>query len=599
MNSVFFSRRKFLQTTGSALGGGLIFSSATQAAYGSGTDPSGLTEKPQWLVELVGLNDSRFDDFPKFLKENRVNDESDPHFGGFLDHRFGLPTVGATNQFIRTALCSMLTPESHWYHSGQLLQAVTEASEHLLYMQHDDGSIDLINHNFFSPPDTAFIVRNLAPLYGIFLDEEIPGSQRALENIRSFLDKASLPLLDGGIHTPNHRWVFCAALGRLYELWPEEKYRIRAEQWLVEGIDMDDDGQYRERDMIYTAVSNRALLTTSNAFDKPELLDYVRRSLDMLLYYVTSTGEMAEEISERVERDGRSLRDLSRFYIPFRSMAIRDDNGVYASMCRLIERRDFERLTGNLYQLLVDRDLWEPLPVSKPMPRSYEKEFKNSGIVRVRRGNYDASIISRYARQGIFFTYHKTDAVLWGMRLGSSFSGMGQFVAQDIRRENDEWVLERKVDGLYFQPLPEEHIPLGMGWEFDEKYSKYGLMWDTTNRELTRIHTLRQLVQVREIDNGFELDVTVDGTDYVPTAIELIFRPGGRFSGVEKHPNLNDIHFLKEGYGQYHVGRNTITFGPGSYKHHNVELRGTLPGIDFPTVVLTGVSPFRHTIRLT
>ena len=44
-------------------------------------------------------------------------------------------------------------------------------------------------------------------------------------------------LITGGIHTPNHRWVVSCALTKLYELWPDQRYMDRANQWLRENID--------------------------------------------------------------------------------------------------------------------------------------------------------------------------------------------------------------------------------------------------------------------------------------------------------------------------------------------------------------------------
>ncbi len=586
------------------MGAGVLLGPSGQAMASIAEDDGGNPPetKPHWLVDLIIANDSRLDDLDQIKKYRRVNDANSPDFGGILD-RYGLPQVNSTQSFISGAMCAVTSPESNYFKSKEVMQVVKDASACLLEAQHDDGTVDLLSHNFYSPPDTAFRVRSLVlvikmmkPLY-----QEIPEGEETYNNLETFVRRATGCLLDGGIHTPNHRWIMCDALARVYELWPDEKYVERARQWLAEGVDIDEDGQYRERDTVgYSPHANRALLTTAKIFNKPEILEYVRQNLDMTLYYLITNGQVVEEVSERVERDGRRMRPLANQYVSYRHLALLDNNGTYAAACRHVERHNFDQIRANLDYLLDDPALWNHLPESEPLPRNYVREFTGSGVVRVRRGHYDASIISRYTKQGIFFAFHKNEAILWGMRLGSSFSGFGQFESENIVRDGDAWVLEREVEGFYVQPVPEEHTPLGFDWDFDpEFYDTYGLMWHTENRERTRVHPFKQKAVIREIDRGFEIELSTTGTANVPTAVELVFKPGGRFTGVEKHEDLDDTYFLKEGYGRYHAGGDSIRFGPGTYLHSNTELRGTLPRMEFPTVVLTGMSPFEHKIRIT
>jgi hypothetical protein len=85
-------------------------------------------------------------------------------------------------------------------------------------------------------------------------------------------------------------------------------------------------------------------------------------------------------------------------------MALKTGDGQFAEACRLIENTAFQKTTGFLYYFLEDPSLWEELPQAKPLPMDFAREFPNSNLIRIRRGGYDASILSG---SSVFFTFHK------------------------------------------------------------------------------------------------------------------------------------------------------------------------------------------------
>src|SRR4029079_13451654 len=110
--------------------------------------------------------------------------------------------------------------------------------------QSPQGFIDNPITNFNSPADTAFVARGLCP---VTLLASRAGVREVPAMLEPFLRRAGAGLAVGVIHTPNHRWVVCGALAQLYELYNDDSYVRRIDQWLAEGIDMDPDGQYNER----------------------------------------------------------------------------------------------------------------------------------------------------------------------------------------------------------------------------------------------------------------------------------------------------------------------------------------------------------------
>lgn len=542
-------------------------------------EPIDPTKKPAWLVEMIYRNDQQV----KNILERRVNDQTDPQYGAVLDG-VEMPTAHAVTAFIKTGICSLASPESEWYGHSTLLKDLIGSAAFLLKLQHGDGTIDLMITNFHSTPDTGFLVKYLCPVYGLLQKSRIEGKEALLEILQKFLQKAGDALVVGGIHTPNHRWVVCAALAGLHMLWPMQKYLDRANKWLAEGIDMDEDGQYEEKSSyIYSSLSDRVLITTARGFNKPELLDYVRKNLEMTLYYLHPNGEVVTEASGR--QDQALIGTLENYYYPYRYLAIKDQNERFAAACRLIESTAMEKTTGFLQYFLEDPFLWEKLPDPGLLPINYFKDFRNSGLVRIRRGDYDASILPK---NPAFFTFHKKNTVLQAIRLASAFFGKGQFVADTYEVKEGKITMEMHLEGPYYQPFPADEITGDGVWENLPK----------TERKQSEIQQLQSTITVAEIPQGFELDIRIEGTDHVPLAIELIFRPGGTFDGLVAHETLDQVYFLKEGMGKYRAQGESIEFGPAQYAHKWVDIRGGLPRMDAPTVYLTAFTPFHTKLRI-
>lgn len=545
-----------------------------------------LPAKPDWLRDLVHLNDQQL----KAIQAYRVSEAG--AFSGAVTDGDDIPNPQSTADFVRRAACAISCPESSFYQSADLLPQLDSALDYLSKAQHVDGTLDLPATNFHSTPDTGFIVKRLVPAYTLLEQSGTPKREAVLAKFKTFLLRAGDALTVGGIHTPNHRWVVSAALTKLNERWPDAKYVNRINQWLGEHIDMDSDGQYNERStLIYSPLTNRLLITIAKGLKKPELLDYVRRNLAMTMYYVHPNGEVVSEASGR--QDKALVGTLEGYYFPYRYLAIHDKDGAMAAMCRLIEKTAMTKTVYLLDYLLEDPTLWQELPVTRPLPTSYVKTYPHSGLVRIRRGKWDSTILSA---NPIWLTFHKGDAVLQGIRVASSFFGKGQFLGGKIDQQGDSWVLTQALDGPYYQPYPSDQIPADGDWE----------KMPRTNRAQSEVQQLQTTVTISEYANGLQARITMSGTEGVPVALELIFRPGGTFTGVTAHPNRANAYLLR-GSGSYTVKEDTITFGPGQSSpldgpgkatHKNVQLRGSLPAMDAPSVYVTGFTPFDHTISL-
>lgn len=538
-----------------------------------------VSAKPDWLVEWIKINEQQLPGF----KSLKVTSTANKYFGGYTDH-VEIPNPHTTSSFILKACMLMFCPESVYYQSKDLLKEVEEAANAMLKFQHSDGTIDLLATNFHSTPDTAFILENIVPAYKFLKQLPLKGTEKALSALETFIKKAGEGLIVGGIHTPNHRWVVSAALTKLNELFPDKRYLNRINQWLAEHIDIDPDGQYTEKSTnSYSPIVNRSLIIMARGLGKPELLEPVLKNLEMTLYYVHPNGEVVTEASNR--QDKGTIGNMSKYYYCYRFMALQKNNGEMAAMCRQIERTSTkEQLATYLDYFLEDPSLWRSLPADKPLPTSYAKAFPYSGLVRIRRNNWDTTILSNNPG---WLTFHKGNAVLQAMRVATSFFGKGQFQSEKIEQIGNAWVLKKHLEGPYYQPLDKDKIsPDG---DLDKM--------PRTLRKQSEVQQLDTTVKIREVNNGIEVEIDISGTDEVPVSVELIFRAGGNFTGVTKHPTNANAYLFSEQKGSYSAGNDTISFSSGRIEHKNIQLRGALPALDAPTVYLTGFTPFKHTIR--
>ena len=531
------------------------------------------------VLILLRLNDGRV----KQLLEVQERDEDSKYFGG-VAYAHKIFTPGATTGLIKILSCSVSEKQSEYYLDEDLIESIVLAIQYLLKIQHADGTIDLLSTNFHSTPDAGFVVEPLCASYTLLQKIEFTNKKQVLALLESFLKKAGEALIVGGIHTPNHRWVVSMAMSRLNKLFPDERYIKRIDQWLNEGIDIDVDGQYEEKSTyIYTPLSNRCLVTMAKFLDRTELFDPVRKNLRMMMYYVHPNGEVATEASGR--QDQFKVGFMEHYYVPLRYMAINDGNGQFAWLVKEIERTVPEKVLGYLVYLLEDSFYKKSLPQVSNLPDNYTKVFTGSNLVRIRRGNIDATILGK---NPTFFTLSKGNAVLASLRMASAFFGRGQFNTEEIKREGDTFILNWEYEWGYFQPLAKRGkanyvIP------FDE---------DRKRRDMSEMQILKAEVRISEKNGVFELDFNIEGTDKVPLAIEFACRKGGKIEGVDKLSQVENTYLLNGNSVWYKFGQDSIKIETEKSEHEWTSIRGGLPKPQADCIYLTGFTPFNKKIRI-
>lgn len=149
--------------------------------------------------------------------------------------------------------------------------------------------------------------------------------------------RALFGIRDGGFHTPNHRWTIAAALMQGANLFREEEdfaesLRARAAQYLAEGIDGDEDGEYAERSSgNYNAVVNNSMLALWQETGDDAYLGYVRRNLQMMLTYIDPDGLVFTQNSTRQDLGRRDRPD--RYFYQYLAVCSHEENAACTSLC--------------------------------------------------------------------------------------------------------------------------------------------------------------------------------------------------------------------------------------------------------------------------
>ena len=159
---------------------------------------------------------ARNDEAVRTLLERQVTDPTSQSRGSVPD-QFGLHTAGSASGAAETLTASFLHRQSRFHDDRVLLERIRLAAGFLERAQSPQGNIDLLTTNFNSPPDTGFVVNNVATAAAIARRH---GRDEIARILQPFLVKAGAGMAAGGVHTPNHRWVMSSALAQVNDLFP-------------------------------------------------------------------------------------------------------------------------------------------------------------------------------------------------------------------------------------------------------------------------------------------------------------------------------------------------------------------------------------------
>ena len=469
------------------------------------------------------------------------------------------PTIYA----LASALAVYFHEDSCFYKSKELYQAVDLALDFIARTQREDGSVDYPSCNFKSAADTSFCFKRLIAAYRLLVKYGNPADEaiRVLkEKYLTIMHKALDAIREGGFHTPNHRWGIAAALLQGSNLFATEKefaagLKNRAEQYLAEGIDGDEDGEYAERSTgNYNAVVNNAMMAMYQETGNEAFLGYVERNLSMMLTYMDPDDTIFTQNSTR--QDQGKLEYADKYFYQYLYMCSRERNPAFDGAAHKIIKDNMERgdLAPDCLHIVMNHDEMMGYHFEEyGFLEEYRKFFRHAGVLRVKKPAYTYTVLNGKSA----FLYFKSKGTTLCVKIGESCCDIRNFIPQTIEELPDGCRLEAEAQSWYYLPFKEKQDTSDW-WKMDQ-----------SKREKLISSRLKTTLEIREKEQGLELNLKAEGLDRLPLRLEICIPAGVSI----EHPafaleaGAGESMILKDGYLEIHDGLTTVEIGPGFGEH--------------------------------
>ena len=480
---------------------------------------------------------------------------------------------------------------SKLYHDEKLLASMLIGLDYVRSTQHENGLFDYITCNFFSAPDTAFCIGIILHLAQFLKGREVltDGEAQLLAKLDPIIHDGGRGLLEGGFHTPNHRWAIAALLATCGRMYGEEDLTQAAFAYLNEGIDCNDDGEYSEKSAgNYNGVNNQAMLLLADALGDDAYEQHVIRNLRMMLTYWEPDDSIFTANSTRFDKDRLVYPD--GYYWFYLYLGAKYAIPEFAAMANYIFEivREKNILSPNcLIRYMLHPELIGFESTACGTPRQYHAYYADSGIARVRKGNFTYTVMKDKSN----FLWVHNGSIKLAVKIGGSFCEHRAFKAETMEMdETGAFHLHQTMRGWYYLPFPEKPATSDW-WQMDNasRPKKWGPDMDID-------------VTVRETEDGIDVDIRTSGVEGAPWRVELAFSGIDRISN--EHMTMpvhgDEVLVLKDSFFTVSNAVSSMEVGPAFGVHHftdgKEDSEAKTPGA--ATVYLTDYTAFHHTISI-
>ncbi|MBQ8554828.1 MAG: hypothetical protein IJ438_03035 [Clostridia bacterium] len=533
---------------------------------------------------------ARHDGYIEALLARQITQQNDPRYGGFWTEQFHVEPR-QSGFFLGDMIAAYCTKGSRWYLQPRLAEAIQADLTYMTNHQRPDGCFDLTPCNYASPPDTAFMMN--AVLNGWWLLEKCsaPEADFIREPVLRLIDTTSRGIAAGGFHTPNHRWAIAACLLSCEKITGNAALGERAREYLREGLDINEDGEFAERSAgNYNQVNDDQMIRLYLATGDSTYLEAAAKNLEMMYCYFDPDNSVFTNNSTRQDL-GKKVYAESYYilYLLVGYLLRRPDLGAMAEWIWQDCRRRGTHPGGVEWLLLFPEmdGYGSDAPFMKPFEH-YDRLFPDSDIARIREGRWSCSLLRSkanclYFQHGSFSMY---------MTIYSNLCDRRNFLADTLVPTETGYRMTAHAAGWYYLPFPEK-----------PDTSDWWAMDNANRRPRTEGLPLDTMLDIVKRPDGIDLHIRTTGIDQLPLRMEFSFLPGGyvrtehflQRAGAGESINVLDGHVEAAG-----PSGETITIGPAFGAHDFTDrMGGAYPlSQSHYTVYFTAYTPVEKVIRI-
>ncbi|MFO7636710.1 MAG: hypothetical protein R6W96_05345 [Clostridia bacterium] len=537
---------------------------------------------------------------PALLKKQCL-DVMSPEYGGFPEPRKGYTEPSHGISVASTLAILYHNKDSAWHRNEELLDRALLACDYTLRKMHRDGTIDLVETNFHDATSVGFTIWNVSPAFRVMRKFSEGTEKEALLETKflEFMQRGADGMKNGGFHTPNHRWVMASAMALLSNDLGRPDLIPEIDLYINEGIDCNPDGEYSERSTgIYNVVNNKGLLVVAEELGRWELLEHVERNLYMMFTYLEPDDTILT-INSRRQDFGKELypfayyenylmaahylgnahfAHLADYFLDMTNRYVKDKSPL--SILRFPKPLALYMLNDKIRETELEKTAFDM--------ENYEHFYRESGIVRIRKGNISTTVL---ANNDVFFKLQNGNLSVFARFAASFFGNYGRFIPESIEKTGNGYRLHYHSDRGYVRPLGKPGNVIKDG------------RINTEGRDFTHMQEYDVTMDITPVEDGADIHISSKGVENLPCKLELIFPPDGYFDSEQAQFKASQGQHVMLKYGSFEYTRDDDVlrvegaFGGNTAYHH--DLRGSLPQESNAfTVYFTDFSPTEKSVRI-
>ncbi len=517
-------------------------------------------------------------------------DKGSPFCGGFAQED-GVYQAKTTMYAVASMVTAYCNKDTRYYHDDTVFQRATLGMDFVDRVQHENGLFDYVTCNFYSAPDTAFCILAWVPhlQYLTGRADLTPNEAVLRDRMKKVVHAGGRGLLEGGFHTPNHRWAIASLLSFCGKFFGEDDLTQAAFVYLNEGMDCNADGEYAEKSAgNYNMVNNDAMLLLSQSLGDPAYEQNAIRNLKLMLTYWEPDDSIFTANSTRFDKD-RLVYPVA-YYWAYLDLGIRYQVPEFLDMVNhIVAVTEVQHMDAPDYlmEYMLHPEYVDHEWAGSGTPTEYHAFYPDSGIARVRKGRWTYTVM----RDKSNFLYLHNGSIKLAVKLAGSFCEHRAFKAEAMTEDADgSFHLHQTMRGWYYLPF-EEKPATSDWWKMDNQSRKKKLGPDMDID-----------VTIREVGDALEVEFKTSGVSGAPWRVELAFNGIDRITSPHMTMPVHgdEVLVLQDDHFEVSNPGSVMTLGPAFGQHHFTEGKedseAKTPGA--ATVYLTDYTPFRHTLTI-